>query len=120
MKSAVTAMPPMRIREAGANDASAILACLAAAFEEFRNQYSTGAFADTVLDSETVQHRLREMCVLLAVAEGRVMGTISWSANGAEGICAGWPFSRSGKGGEWRRHCSRRLNRNYWDAGAVT
>jgi ribosomal protein S18 acetylase RimI-like enzyme len=89
MKSAVTPMPPMQIREAGANDASAILACLAAAFEEFRNQYSTRAFADTVLDSETVQHRLREMCVLLAVAEGRVMGTISWSANGAEGHLRG-------------------------------
>jgi GNAT superfamily N-acetyltransferase len=86
MKSAVTTL---RIRKAGANDGSAILACLAAAFEEFRNQYSASAFADTVLDSETVQRRLHEMCVLLAIAEGRVVGTISWSVNGAEGHLRG-------------------------------
>jgi GNAT superfamily N-acetyltransferase len=89
MKSAVTTMPPLRIRKAGGNNASAILTCLAAAFEEFRDQYSAGAFADTVLDSETVQRRLREMCALLAIAEGRVVGTISCSANGAEGHLRG-------------------------------
>jgi GNAT superfamily N-acetyltransferase len=89
MKSTVTTTPPVRVRRAGASDASAILACLAAAFEEFRSQYSAGAFADTVLDSETVQCRLRKMHVLLAVAEGCVVGTVSWSANGAEGHLRG-------------------------------
>lgn len=79
----------MRIRKANANDAGAILACLAAAFEEFRNQYSEGAFADTVLDAETVQRRMRKMSVLLVIAEERVVGTISWSANGAAGHLRG-------------------------------
>lgn len=89
MRSAVTNVSPIRIRKADANDASAILGCLAAAFEEFRNQYSPGAFADTVLDAETVQRRMREMSVLLAIAEGRVVGTISWNANGAVGHLRG-------------------------------
>jgi ribosomal protein S18 acetylase RimI-like enzyme len=89
MKLAVPIVPPVRIREAGANDASAVLACLAAAFEEFRREYSAGAFADTVLDPETVRRRMREMSVLLAIVEGRVVGTISWSAKELEGHLRG-------------------------------
>lgn len=89
MKSAAKPMPPLRIRKAGTNDASAILACLASAFEEYRDKYSVKAFADTVLDSETVQRRLSEMRVLLAMAEERVVGTISWSVTGAEGHLRG-------------------------------
>jgi GNAT superfamily N-acetyltransferase len=89
MQSAVASVFPMQIRKANANDASAILACLAAAFEEFRSQYSGGAFADTVLDSETIRRRMREMRILLAIVEGRVAGTISWSADGAAGHLRG-------------------------------
>lgn len=89
MKSGVPAVPPMQIRAARANDASAILACLATTFEEFRGQYTAGAFADTVLDAETIRRRMHEMSVLLAIVEGRVVGTISWSANAAEGHLRG-------------------------------
>jgi GNAT superfamily N-acetyltransferase len=89
MKSAAKPMTPLRIRKAGMKDASAILACLAAAFEEYRDSYSAEAFADTVLDSETVQRRLSEMCVLLAMTQERVVGTISWSVHGAEGHLRG-------------------------------
>jgi ribosomal protein S18 acetylase RimI-like enzyme len=98
MKAAVKTMPPFRIRKADRKDGSAILSCLAAAFEEYRDQYSAQAFADTVLDSETVQRRLSEMCVLLAMAEERVVGTISWSVNGVEGHLRGMAVSPDWQG----------------------
>lgn len=97
-KSAVKSRPPLRIRTADPRDANAILACLADAFKEYRDQYSAGAFADTVLDSETVQHRLSEMCVLAAIAEERVVGTISRSVNGAEGHLRGMAVSPEWQG----------------------
>jgi hypothetical protein len=57
-----------QIRKADTNNADAILACLGAAFESYRCQYTRAAFADTVLDSETIQRRLREMSVIVARA----------------------------------------------------
>lgn len=77
-------MPPFQIRKADADDGAAILNCLAAAFENYRNQYTAGAFADTVLGSQTIQHRLREMCVFVAVSEGEIVGTIGCSAHGTD------------------------------------
>lgn len=87
-----------RIRRAAADDVQAILACLRAAFGEFRDRYSASAFADTVLDAETVQSRLREMTVLLAIVERRVVGTVSWTANGAGGHLRGMAIVP-----EWQR-----------------
>lgn len=78
-------MTLFQIRKADANDGSAILNCLAAAFERYRNQYTAGAFADTVLDSQTVQYRLREMCVFVAVSEDKIVGTIGCSMHKTEG-----------------------------------
>lgn len=78
-------MAPFQIRKADANDGAAILDCLAAAFEGYRNQYTADAFADTVLDSQTVQHRLREMCVFVAVSDGKIVGTIGCSVHRTEG-----------------------------------
>jgi ribosomal protein S18 acetylase RimI-like enzyme len=98
MKSAVKTTSPLLIRNADPKDAKAILACLAAAFEEYRDQYSAQAFADTVLDSETVERRLSQMCVLLAIAEERVVGTISWSVNGVRGHLRGMAVSPDWQG----------------------
>lgn len=44
----------MSIRTATAKDASGILMCLLAAFEEYRDSYTSGAFADTALTTETI------------------------------------------------------------------
>lgn len=87
-------MASFQIRKADVNDRAAILNCLAAAFEKYRDQYTAGAFADTVLDSDTIQHRLREMCVFVAASEGTIVGTIGCSvhatdSDGAEGHLRG-------------------------------
>jgi N-acetylglutamate synthase-like GNAT family acetyltransferase len=77
------------IRRADSNDSEAILACLAAAFAPYRNSYTPAGFADTVLDPESIQHRLREMSVLVAVSQGRVVGTLACAARGDEGHLRG-------------------------------
>src|SRR5262249_60294154 len=74
-----------KIRRADSNDGEAILACLAAAFAPHHNSYTTAGLADTVLDSESVQRRLREMHVFVAVAQGKVGGTVVSGARGWEG-----------------------------------
>src|SRR4029450_12955153 len=77
------------IRRADSNDGEAIVACLAAAFAPYCNSYTPAAFTDTVLDSRLVQHRLRELCVFVAVSEGNVVGTLACSASGEEGHLRG-------------------------------
>ncbi|HLW53483.1 MAG TPA: GNAT family N-acetyltransferase [Candidatus Angelobacter sp.] len=78
-----------KIRKADANDADGVLACLRAAFERYRAQYTPEGFADTVLDSETIKSRMREMLVLVAVCEGTIIGTIGYSVKGREGHLRG-------------------------------
>jgi len=70
------------IRKATAEDAGAILTCLAAAFEPYRQQYTPAAFADTVLTRESVRQRLSTMCLFVAVAAGHVVGTVGCQALG--------------------------------------
>ena len=77
------------IREARSEDASGILGCLAAAFAPYRNRYTPEAFEDTVLNHDGVQRRMREMLILVAVADGRIVGTIGGAADGAEGHLRG-------------------------------
>jgi GNAT superfamily N-acetyltransferase len=73
------------IRAASMEDNQAILTCLRAAFEPYRTQYSSAALADTVLGPETIQNRMRDMRVLVAVSAQSIVGTIAWAATGAEG-----------------------------------
>jgi GNAT superfamily N-acetyltransferase len=73
------------IRKAAARDAEAILSCLAAAFAAYREQYTPAGFADTVLTKSSIQEHLRKMCVLVAVSEGEVIGTIGCKVTGKEG-----------------------------------
>jgi len=74
------------IRTATSEDATAILKCLSAAFEQYRRDYTPPAFIDTVLTNETVQLRLQQMHVLVATVAGNVVGTISatWHPDIAE------------------------------------
>jgi len=79
-----------RIRRAVAEDASAVLTCLHEAFEPYRQFYSAEGFHDTTLDGETVQQRLRDMRVLVAVADaGEIAGTVGGSVSGTEGHVRG-------------------------------
>ena len=71
----------MNIRRATVSDAPAILGCLAAAFAPYRQEYTGGAYQATILTPETVGRRLREMTVLLAVADtGEIAGTVAYAA----------------------------------------
>jgi GNAT superfamily N-acetyltransferase len=88
----------VEIRPAVKDDAGAILKCLAAAFEPYRAEYSPAAFADTVLDEETVLVRFLQMHILVATASGDVVGTVSGVCHGGEGHLRGMAVLP-----EWRR-----------------
>src|SRR6266542_73598 len=53
------------IRKAGESDAAGILECLRSSFEPYRESYTPGGFADTVLSAETIGRRLAEMSVFV-------------------------------------------------------
>jgi GNAT superfamily N-acetyltransferase len=77
------------IRKAEAADSAAISGCLEAAFARYRDQYTPGAYADTVPDAEGVRGRMREMSVLVAVFNGTVVGTLAYMVDGSEGHLRG-------------------------------
>jgi GNAT superfamily N-acetyltransferase len=91
--------PQYSIRPANECDQAGILNCLAAAFEPYRNDYTAGAFADTVLDPATLPERLRQMHVLVATweaatsesatRESAILGTIAAAVSGEEGHLRG-------------------------------
>lgn len=62
------------LRKATNDDIPGILACLRAAFEEFRNLYTPDGFLDTVLTPETLRERLKSMTVFVAVNSGNQKG----------------------------------------------
>lgn len=79
------AATPCSIRLATPHDASAILTCLAQAFEPYREQYTPEAYRDTVLTPETIHDRLSSMSVFVAVTSGgAIIGTIAGHAATAE------------------------------------
>ena len=47
------------------------------AFEPYRNDYSPGAWIDTVLTPETIQQRLASMQIFVAVSPDGIIGTIA-------------------------------------------
>ena len=72
-------------------DASGVLECLKTAFEPYRAKYTPDAFADTILTPETIQGRLRQMSVFVAVTpDNQIIGTIACSViNVGEGHLRG-------------------------------
>lgn len=77
------------IRKADQDDAKAILDCLRSAFARYRGQYTPEAFADTVMNADSLRHRMQEMCLFVACSSGEVVGTIGCSVNGVEGHLRG-------------------------------
>ncbi|HET6181229.1 MAG TPA: GNAT family N-acetyltransferase [Candidatus Sulfotelmatobacter sp.] len=102
-------MPPatIKIRPAAPSDADAIAACLLEAFAPYRSTYTPGAFADTVPTSAQVQLRLQQMRVLVAIAAGKIVGTISATIHGEQGhlrgmaVLPGWQ-SKDGRSKDGR------------------
>jgi ribosomal protein S18 acetylase RimI-like enzyme len=65
------------IRRATTPDSKAILECLAAAFEPYRERYTPAAYSDTVLSAETIQQRMTSMALFVAESQnGEIVGTI--------------------------------------------
>jgi ribosomal protein S18 acetylase RimI-like enzyme len=68
---------PYTIRRAEPEDLAGVVACLTAAFEPYRSQYSRGGYDDTVLTIEAGVRRSLEMTILVASdTSGRIVGTI--------------------------------------------
>jgi GNAT superfamily N-acetyltransferase len=96
------------VRHARAGDAAGILACLAEACEPFRHEYSEAAFADTVLDPESLQARMGAMTVFVAERDGRIVGTIAARADVEDGHLRGMAVLPSAQGGGVGRRLLRR------------
>ena len=86
------------IRSASGKDSAGILRCLAEAFEPYRRQYTSEAFADTVLDHDSLKARMRTMHVLVAVSNGKVIGTIAGAKHDRTGHLRGMAVIPSLKG----------------------
>ena len=89
-----TQTPPnpgkISVRRAAKEDETAILECLALAFEPFREQYTPEGFRDTTLTPETLRERLRKMALFVAQApSGEIVGTIGGSVHHQSGHLRG-------------------------------
>lgn len=83
-------MTEFTIRQAIAQDSEGLLRCLREAFEPYRSLYSAEGYLDTTLDRNTVQRRMREMHVLVAImSAGEVVGTVGGAASGSTGHVRG-------------------------------
>jgi predicted N-acetyltransferase YhbS len=80
---------PVQTRRAQVTDAEAIASCLSAAFAQHHDEYTAGAYADTVLNSDGVRRRLQEMCLFVAISDGEIVGTVGCVVNGSEGRLRG-------------------------------
>lgn len=71
-------------------DCAGILECLQTAFAPYRSEYTSEAFLDTILTPESLQRRMTEMTIVVAIANDEVVGTIAWSVSrGSEGHLRG-------------------------------
>ena len=60
-------------------DREGILRCLRSAFAPYESAYTPGAYQDTVLTPETLDRRLLDMCVLVAVNKSEIVGTLAYN-----------------------------------------
>jgi GNAT superfamily N-acetyltransferase len=80
----------LEIRQARKDDVQSILNCLTAAFAPYSAQYTRDAFADTVLDASRLQERMQGMHILVALSDGKTVGTVSGAVrDGGEGHLRG-------------------------------
>ena len=77
------------IRPATSKDVSSILNCLKEAFGPYQQAYTREAFSDTILDTKSVERRMKEMQLFVAVTGGKVVGTIGCKAKPPEGHLRG-------------------------------
>jgi len=108
------------IRRASLDDGPAILQCLRAAFEPYRTQYTAAGYEDTVLTTETIQHRIEKMVVLVACDEsGVIIGTVGGTAFGKEGHIRGMAVAPSSQGGTVGKRLLETIERELMAAGCA-
>ena len=89
----------MIVRKATEADLAAVSACLAEAFEPYRDCYTPGAFSDTVLTVDAARLRLAHMTILVAEDRGSIAGTIGFEAGAdGEGHLRGMALRRAAQG----------------------
>ena len=95
-----TVAPVITIRKAHPQDAAAIADCLESAFAPFRDQYTAGAFADTVLSTTGVLDRMSHMTIHAAITgDGDLIGTLASSVFQSDGHLRGMAVRP-----EWQGH----------------
>jgi ribosomal protein S18 acetylase RimI-like enzyme len=78
------------IRQASAGDIDGICRCLAEAFAAYREEYTKGAFENTVPPATGIASRLASMTILVATEGGETVGTIACArVSGDEGHIRG-------------------------------
>lgn len=95
------------------------MACLAAAFEMYRDRYTPEGFNDTVLTPQGALRRFREMTVLVAEsAGGDVIGTIAYSVGqSGEGHLRGMAVHPRSQGGGIAGHLLTAAERDLRERG---
>jgi GNAT superfamily N-acetyltransferase len=95
----LTHVPNFSIARATVADSDAILACLRAAFEPYRAEYTADAYEDTVMDPKTVRQRIERMTLFVARNDAdEIIGTIGGASRGAEGHIRGMAVLPSAQG----------------------
>jgi putative intracellular protease/amidase/GNAT superfamily N-acetyltransferase len=84
------------VRRATQEDADAVLACMREAFAPYKNDYTKGAYEDTVPDS--VGDRLETMSVFVAIYDDKIIGTIACAKHGADGHLRGMAVRSTWRG----------------------
>jgi GNAT superfamily N-acetyltransferase len=104
------------IRRAREEDAAGILETLRDAFEPYRERYTAGGFADTVLTPAALATRMAEMSVFVATGEGgAVVGTIAVAAHDGEAHVRGMAIRPAAQ----RHGVGQRLLRRALDEAAL-
>jgi N-acetylglutamate synthase-like GNAT family acetyltransferase len=110
------------VRKARSSDCEGILDCLAAAFASYRDSYTPEAFLDTVLTPDTIEKRLQDMVVLVAVQDDEdVIGTISCKVvNECEGHLRGMAVRPEWHGSSFATELLAHAEQEFRNAGCST
>ena len=108
------------LRRATADDSAGILECLSSAFAPFRESYSERGFVDTILTPETINDRLQEMVVFIAVRRGRIIGTIGCKVNESEGHLRGMAVRPEWQGSSVSTELLALAEQEIYNAGCST
>lgn len=88
----------VEIRRASQADAAAIATVLYESFMEYRDLYTDGGFAATVLDPERALKRMEEGPVWMAWRDGKAVGTVAAVAKGSAAYIRGMAVLPSARG----------------------